>query len=451
MLSSPRRLLVLDDDPTGSQCVHDVPVAFEQDPEILAHALQEPGSTCFTLTNTRALDEDDAVALNRSTLAHFLDTLDADDDAPLHVVSRSDSTLRGHVIAEPQALADVLSDHGVQVDAFLFCPAMIEAGRYTEGNVHYAVVDGTPRRVEDTDFARDATFGYSHSELAEFLAEKSGGAIEASDVLSLSLEDIRTGGTSRVEEILSGASNRAWVVVNATEYSDMEVVADAVTRLEARGHRFVTRCGPSFVRPLAGQAGPRILDPADIRLSPDRRKHGLVVVGSHVGLTTQQLDEVQRRGQLTEIELDVEKLLDPEQRDEHLSQTVRAVHDGLESNDVAVYTSRTLVRTDDPAESLDIARSISEAVVEVVRRSRDALPAWVVAKGGITSHEVAHRGLGIRLAQVTGQFFPGQISMFRPEDAPDTVRDCPYVVFPGNVGTREALADVVERLQNAAG
>ncbi|WP_178945773.1 four-carbon acid sugar kinase family protein [Kocuria sp. TGY1127_2] len=450
MLNSPRRLLVLDDDPTGSQCVHDVPVAFEQDPGILTGSLEQPGSTCFTLTNTRALEENAAVSLNRRTLSEFLEASPQSDKTPLHVVSRSDSTLRGHVVAEPNALADVLSEHGVDVDAFLFCPAMIEAGRFTEGNVHYAKVDGAARRVEDTDFARDATFGYHHSDLTKFLEEKSDGTVQASEVLSLSLDDIRSGGREKVTEILAGASNRTWVVVNATDYSDMEVVVDAVTELEARGHHFVTRCGPSFVRPLAGQTEPRILGPSDISLSGDRQRHGLVVVGSHVGLTTQQLEEVQRRGSLTEIEIDVEQLLDPSRRDHHLNRTVQTIREGLKNNDVAVYTSRKLVSTSDPAESLDIARSVSDAVVEVVERSRDALPAWIVAKGGITSHEVAHRGLGIRLARVEGQFFPGQISLFKPEHAPENVRDCPYVVFPGNVGSRDALADVIERLQAAS-
>lgn len=448
MLSSPRRLLVLDDDPTGSQCIHDVPVAFEQDPRILADALGAPGSTCFTLTNTRALDESDAVALNRTTLAEFLEASEPD-DAPLHVVSRSDSTLRGHVIAEPNALADVLAESGTDVDAFLFCPAMIEAGRFTEGDVHYAMVDGEARRVEDTDFARDATFGYHHSDLARFLEEKSGGSVRASDVVSLSLDDIRRGGRERIAHILSDVGDRTWVVVNATEYSDMEIVADAVTDLEAQGHHFVTRCGPSFVRALAGQTDARILGPSDISISSERSSHGLVVVGSHVGLTTQQLAEVQRRGTLTEVELDVEQLLDADRREEHLDETVRAVHQGLEHNDVAVYTSRKLVSTSDPAESLDIARSVSDAVVELVQRARKALPAWVVAKGGITSHEVAHRGLGIELATVRGQFFPGQISLFQPERAPQDVLACPYVVFPGNVGDRTALAEVIERLQNA--
>lgn len=514
MLTSPRRLLVLDDDPTGSQCVHGVSVAFDEEPGPIRQTLAEPGSTCFVLTNTRALGEADAVAANRRIVEGVLATAggapaadgadstsdgsapasDAEGpvpgDAPagLHVVSRSDSTLRGHVIAEPNAIADALEAAGRPVDAFLFCPAMIEAGRYTEDDVHYAMVQGQAQRVEDTDFAQDATFGYAHSDLREFLEEKSGGAVPAAEVLSIGLGDIREGGVGRVVEILAGAAGRRWVVVNATEYSDMEVVADAVTELEARGRVFVSRCGPSFVRPLAGQEGARVLDAEDIRAAgsggraagpsddavepsaaagadgeaagssvtarvdgaaPSRAPHGLVVVGSHVGLTTRQLRAVQERGTLTEFELDVARLLDEAQRERHLEETVAAIRAELGRNDCVVYTSRERVSTEDPDESLAIARSVSDAVVRVVEEVRGALPAWVVAKGGITSHEVAHRGLGIRLATVAGQFFPGQISLFRPEEAPAETLGCPYVVFPGNVGGEQALADVVDRLREA--
>ncbi|MDO4897684.1 MAG: four-carbon acid sugar kinase family protein [Rothia sp. (in: high G+C Gram-positive bacteria)] len=450
MLTSPRRLLVLDDDPTGSQCVSDMPVAFKEDAALLAQTLADEGSSCFVLTNTRALDEADAIAKNQRIVAGVLKELGEQVKAGgLHLVSRSDSTLRGHVIAEPNALADTLAEAGIETDVFLFCPAMLEAGRFTEGDVHYAMVDGQAVLVEHTDFAKDATFGYHTSHLAAFLEEKSGGQVKADQVLSLSLEDIRQGGVELVRQKLAGASNRQWVIVNSTDYSDMEVVADAVTQLEAEGKVFISRCGPSFVRPLAGQQGAEVLTPESIKLDSGRLPHGLLVVGSHVGLTTAQLAEVQAKSGLAEFELQVEKLLDEAHRAEHIDAVVAAVRQQLETQDCVVYTSRTLISTDDPAESLAIARSVSDAVVEVVQKVRTVLPAWVIAKGGITSHEVAHRGLGIRLARAEGQFFPGQISLFTPLDAPAEVLGNPYVVFPGNVGSKQALADVVARLKSA--
>ena len=437
-----RRLLILDDDPTGSQCVAGIDVAFDLDPAIPVGVLEQPGSACFVLTNTRALDEQEAVALNRRVLAGVLDG--GVPASGLHVVSRSDSTLRGHVIAEPVAIADELAARGIDVDAFVLCPAMLEAGRFTEGDVHYATVDGEAVEVAETDFARDATFGFTSSDLRAFLEERSGGAVRAADVLSVSLEDIRAG-AGRVREILSAARDRRWVVVNATEYTDLEVVAEAMALLEAEGRTFVTRCAPSFVRPLVGQQGARVVDPDSITIPEGRLDHGLVVVGSHVGLTTTQLRAVQQRGTLAEVEIHVPSVLD-ERREQHLAAVAAQATATLRTSDCVVFTSRDLVRTDDPAESLAIARSVSDAVVEVVRRVRAAKPAWVVAKGGITSHEVAENGLGIRRARVEGQFWPGQVSLFSAQEAPDEVMGTPYVVFPGNVGGEQALADVVDVL-----
>lgn len=72
MLPSSRRLLVLDDDPTGSQCVSQIPVAFEEDTKLIHQTLADPSSACFVLTNSRALDEEDAVAKNRRILTGVL-------------------------------------------------------------------------------------------------------------------------------------------------------------------------------------------------------------------------------------------------------------------------------------------------------------------------------------------------------------------------------------------
>lgn len=445
-----RRLLVLDDDPTGSQCVADVGVALTDDPAVAAGALGEPGAVCFVLTNSRSLPETDAVALNRRLVDGVLDRLGT--GTGLHVVSRSDSTLRGHVIAEPNAIADALAQQGLEVDGFLLCPAMIEAGRTTEGDEHRAVVGGRSIPVAQTDFAADATFGYTRSDLREFLEERSGGHVRASDVLSIGLEDIREGGADRVEEILARASDRRWIVVNATEYADMDVVAAALARREAAGHCFVSRCAPSFVRSLADQEGARILEPEDLRPAPGRAPGGLIVVGSHVGLTTAQLAVVQGRSGAAEHELRPALVLDPDPEvgAAHLRELAAAIAADLRTGDCVLYTSRELVRAEDREESLAIARRVSDAVVEVVRAVRAARPAWVIAKGGITSHEVAAQGLGIRRAVVAGQFFPGQISMFRAVEAPEDVLGTPYVVFPGNVGGESALADVIDRMREAA-
>jgi uncharacterized protein YgbK (DUF1537 family) len=445
-----RRLAALDDDPTGSQAVHGVSVVTVLERSEYAAGLAAPGDTCFVLTNTRALDENQAVALNRAA-AYDLYSFAAETGSTVEVVSRSDSTLRGHVLAEIETIA---TEHqavtGRPVDGVLFCPAMLEAGRFTMDDVHFAVVDGVPTPVGETEFARDKTFGYTSSNLRDFIAERSGGAIAAADVRSLSLADIRIGGPERVAEILTEVSGLGWVVVNCTSYADLEVVALGLQLARDAGKTFLTRSGPSFVRALAGIEAKEPLAPADIAIDGSRARHGLIAVGSHVGLTTRQVQAARQRGGLVEIELRVPALLDPETAAAHLDETAARIIAALPSSDVLVCTSRDLVAVDDdPDASLDISRTVSTALVTVVEKARAARPAWVVAKGGITSHDLAVRGLGIRRATVAGQFLPGQVSLFTPVEAPADVIGCPFVVFPGNVGGIEALAQVLDRLRSA--
>jgi uncharacterized protein YgbK (DUF1537 family) len=429
-----RRIAVLDDDPTGSQTVHGVQVVTRPDSVALDGALAEPGSTCFVLTNTRSMPEADAVELNRR-LGRALFEL----GAPVEIVSRGDSTLRGHVIAEVRALDDARRDvMGAGYDGVLLVPSYFEAGRFTVGDVHFA--HGVP--VGETEFARDATFGYAASNLRDFLEERSGGTIRAADVHSVGLEDIRVGGPSRVAEILLGVTGGAFVVVNANAYADLEVVVLGLRQAEAEGRAFLFRSGPSFVRALAGLKAREPLTRADIWPDGHPGGHGLVVVGSHVCLSSSQVATARERGGFEEIELDVGAVADPARRDAHVAEVGGRVASALRGADVLLVTSRTLARATDPDASLRISRAVSAAVVDVVRAARAARPAWVVAKGGITSHDVAVHGLAIRRAEVLGQLLPGLVSVFRPIEAPEEVTGVPYVVFAGNVGDENTLADV---------
>src|SRR3954469_3956902 len=444
LTDSGRRIAVLDDDPTGSQTVHDVAVVTVFDADEIAAGLDGPGSTCFTLTTTRGMTEADAVALN-TRVGRTLFELSRRLDAPVDVISRSDSTLRGHVIAEVGALDAVRREVlGRGYDGVLLIPAYLEAGRFTAGDVHWARVDGEPQPVGETEFARDATFGFSASNLREFVAEKSRGAIRPDQVHSLTLDDIRRGGPQRVAEILAGVTDGAFVVVNAVEYADLDVVVLGLLESEATGKSFLYRTGPSFPQPLAGLAPPPPLQAGDIWPAGRPGGHGLVVVGSHVGLTSRQVAVARERGGLTEIELDVPTVADPARRAGHVADVAARVVAALAEADVLLFTSRTLLRDADPAASLQIARQVSTAVIEVVRGAVAAEPAWIVAKGGITSHDVAVRGLGIRRATVLGQLLPGLVSVFQPVEAFPQVVGTPYVVFAGNVGDENTLAYVID-------
>ena len=439
-----RRIAVLDDDPTGSQTVHDVAVVTVFEADEYAAGLAAPGSTCFILTNTRSLLEDTAVELNTGISASLF-ALGQSLGGPMEVVSRSDSTLRGHVVAEIAAIdAARRRVIGAGFDGVLLIPCFFEAGRFTAGDIHWANVSGRPIPAGDTEFAQDSTFGYTSSNLRDFIAEKSRGTITRDEVHSISLDDIRLGGPARVAEILGGVTGGAFVVVNATDYADLEIVVLGLLEVQEQGKSFGYRCGPSFPRALAGLEPQDPLTAAQIWPTGRPGGQGLVVVGSHVGLTSRQVAKAQERGGLAETELHVPTLLDPERRDDHVADIGRQVAEALATSDVMLFTSRTLMRGGDADDSLAISRTVSTAVIEVVRAALAAHPAWVVAKGGITSHDVAVRGLGIRRAEVIGQLFPGMVSVFRPIEAAPEAVGTPYVVFAGNVGDDETLADVVD-------
>ena len=442
---------VLDDDPTGSQAVHDVQVVTVLEEDAYAAALAGPGATCFVLTNSRSLGGPAAAELT-TRAARGLITVAGRRGTRIQLISRSDSTLRGHVMAEVTALQAVRRDMvGRGYDGVLLVPAFLEAGRVTAADIHWARTAAGLIPVGETEFAKDAAFGYGASDLRVFVAEKSGGTIQPENVRSISLADIRLGGPGRVREVLASAAGGAWVVVNATEYSDLETVARAVLDAEREGQSFLFRTGPSFVRALSG-LGPKPplrgaqIWGADGGVRAGAGGHGLVVVGSYVGQTSRQVAALRARAVTTDIELDVPAVLagGPDVAAAPVvASTARRVTAALGQSDVLLYTSRAVVTAPDAAGSLTIARTVSAALSRIVRDALAARPAWVIAKGGITSHDVMLHGLGIRRAEVAGQLFPGTVSVFRPLDAAPEAVGMPFVVFAGNVGDDGTLAQVV--------
>src|SRR5690606_6548841 len=291
------------------------------------------------------------------------------------------------------------------------------------------------------------------SHLRDYLVEVSGGRVAAERVRSVSLEDIRVGGVDRVTKLLAGAGGGDIVIVNALDYADLETVALAAAVVTAQGRSLLYRCGPSFVRALLGQEPLPPLTRAQIWPEGRPDGHGLIVVGSHVGQTSRQVRALREAVEPLVVTLDVPALLgyDDGGRRGYLRAIGETTAEALGRGDVLLLTSRTRVTDHSGEGSLRIARQVSGAVTTVVRHALAAEPAWVLAKGGITSHDVAVHGLGIRRAEVAGQFFPGLVSLFRPTSADPRMRGRPYVVFAGNVGDDRALAEVALRIADRGG
>ncbi len=433
-----RTLVVLDDDPTGTQTVYDLPVLTSWSVDTLATEFKRKTPVFFILTNSRSVPESEAVALNRE-IGRSLLVASQQTGQNFSVVSRSDSTLRGHFPAETDTLTKVL---GQQVDGLLLIPYFLEGGRLTINDTHYVLEGETLTPVAQTPFAQDDVFGYTCSNLKEWVAEKSNDRIKVEDILSVSLEDIRTGGPDRVAALLAEAKDSQVVVVNSITMRDMEVFTLGLLQAETAGKRFMYRTAASFVQVRAGLATKPLLTAEDLNLS--EQGGGLIVAGSYVPKTSKQIAALFAQTDIFALEVDVSKLLDVTERAAEISNTIAEVDRALTQNeDVLIYTSRKLVSEKNGKSGLAIGRIISDSLVEIVRRL-SAPPRYIVAKGGITSSDIGTLALKVKRAHVAGQILPGVPVWWLGDES--RYPGLPYIVFPGNVGEINALVTLVERL-----
>lgn len=431
---SKRKLIVLDDDPTGCQTVHSLPLYAEWSKEALSSALKEESDVVYILTNSRALSAGEAADLAR-TIGERLSRLSWITGRKISVVSRSDSTLRGHFPAETDALAEVLS---IKLDAIFIIPFFPEGGRYTVSDVHWVRQGNMMIPAAQTEYARDPVFHYSYSYLPKWVEEKTRGRVRAEEIERISIEEIRTGGPERLTRRLMELKGGKVLVVNAADYKDLDVFALASLNAEMEGKRFLYRTAASFVRSRGGISPRELLSAEELAPEVETAPGALVVVGSYVQRTTRQMYNLLEMEGTAGIELSVRALLD-ERREKEIRRATemaeRAIREGLVA---VVFTERKRVSARSPEEALMIGRRISSALVEIVR-GLSVRPSFILSKGGVTSHDIAVKGLGVKRTFVLGQVYPG-VPVWR-------VDGISYIVFPGNVGDDTALVEVMGRLR----
>lgn len=446
--SSGRCVVVLDDDPTGTQTVYDTPVLTTWSVDALSDQLRRPDPMFYVLTNSRALVESDAVSL-ADEIGRNLVVASENVGRRVSVISRSDSTLRGHYPAEVDAIAKPL---GASSAVRVVMPYFLQGGRLTIGDVHYVDEGGTLVPAGETAFAKDATFGFQNSNLIDWVIEKHDthssvtgmeSEIRRESIHCVGIDELRNGDLSKLGKRLASLPEKSVVVVNSVSISDARAFAYAVRLAESNGATFVYRTAASFVQAYAALEERPLLRAN--QMVAEEHRAGLIVVGSYVPKTTAQLNHLLESERCpAAVVLDVAQLLG-DQRRSHLGSAIDAVRKHLQSGrDVVLHTSRGLVTGDDAESSLRIGTSVSEALVEVVH-SIDQPLRFLIAKGGITSSDIATKGLGVTHANVLGQVLPG-IPVWRLGD------DCqrpglPYVVFPGNVGSEDALAEAYGKLR----
>ena len=435
-------LVALDDDPTGTQTCHDIHVLTTWSVPVLTAEFETtaPGSGFFILTNSRALHPPAARELTME-ICRNLKKAAAQAGKRFEVVLRGDSTLRGHFPVEPEAVEEALGAS----DAWILAPFFLQGGRYTIDDIHYVAEGDVLVPAAETPFAKDATFGFKSSHMADWVVEKSKGAISRDRVHGISLTDIRQGGPDKVNEVLQGASKGTVFIVNAAAEEDMDIVVLGILRASAQGKKFLFRSAAAFVSARLGISPIPPITARKLQLST--ATGGLIIAGSYVPKTTAQLKAlIEVAGdKLTTVELNVNKLLESEaSRNQELRHALEVAGSTLQQpKDVLIMTSRDLITGADERSSLDIGSVVAAALVSFLEQL-EVKPRYLIAKGGITSSDMATKGLKMKKAAVVGQAAPG-VPLWRCDEPTSKWPGLPYVVFPGNVGGEYTLAEVAEK------
>ncbi|MBR8828662.1 MAG: four-carbon acid sugar kinase family protein [Gomphosphaeria aponina SAG 52.96 = DSM 107014] len=437
-MNNPPKIIVLDDDPTGSQTVHSCLLLMNWDVETLKLGLADEQPIFFILTNTRALTPEKAAQVTREVCHNLKIAIEALEIRDFLVVSRSDSTLRGHYPIETDVIAQELG----KFDAHFLVPAFFEGGRVTLNSIHYLIIDGVKVPVHETEFARDSVFGYQHSYLPDYVEEKTKGRITSGAVERFLLSELRSGSGDR----LMNFTGNQCAVVDGEKQTDLDYFAADILAATQKGKRFLFRSAASLLTSLA-QLGPQPLAPENMAQYKLTQNPGVVLVGSHVSKTTQQLAQLLKEPDVIGIEVEVAALRDnPSERDRLLLKILQQVQEVYQKQQTpVVYTSRQELLFANVGQRLDFGTAVSSLLMDVVR----GLPAeigFLISKGGITSNDVLSTGLKLSSARLLGQILPG-CSMLRTPKEHLKFPNLPVVLFPGNVGDEQGLVTVYHRLK----
>lgn len=439
------KIVVLDDDPTGVQTVHDISVYTNWEKESIRQGFEEENNLFYVLTNSRGFTEEQTRKAHHEIVA-VCDEVAKECGRDYIFISRSDSTLRGHFPLETKILKeDYEKNTGKTVDGEIMCPFFKEGGRFTVNNVHYVKYGGELVPANETEFARDKTFGYTASTFPEYIEEKTKGAFKAEDVVCISNEDIHDMNIDKIQAQLMAVKDFNKVIVNAVDYPDLKVFCIALYRAMKAGKVFLFRTAASIVKVMGGVSDQPLLTRKQMVVQ-ETENGGIIVVGSHTEKTTKQVEELKKLKDIQFIELDATLVKDESKFAAEVDRCLALENEAIRSGKtVCCFTTRALITADtgDREDELRLSVRISDAVQSLVGRL-EVTPAFVIAKGGITSSDVGTKALAVRKANVLGQIEPGIPVWQTGEESrfPKT----PYVIFPGNVGEITTLREAVEVL-----
>ena len=442
-----KKIVVLDDDPTGVQTVHDISVYTNWDKDSIRQGFEEENNLFYVLTNSRGFTEEQTTKAHHE-IAEVVDEVARETGKEYIFISRSDSTLRGHYPLETQLLkADYEKNTGKTIDGEIMCPFFKEGGRFTIDNVHYVKYGGELVPANETEFAKDKTFGYTAYTMPEYIEEKTKGEYKAADVTCISLEDIHNMDIDKIEAQLMEVTGFNKVIVNAVDYADVKVFCTALYRAMAKGKVFMFRTAAAIVKVMGAVTDQPLLTREQMVVK-ETTNGGIVVVGSHTEKTTKQVECLKELKDIEFIELDATLVKDDDAFEAEVSRCLAREEECIRAGKtVCCYTTRALITADtgDKEDELRLSVKISDAVQSLVGRL-SITPSFVIAKGGITSSDVGTKALEVKKANVLGQIKPGIPVWQTGEESKFPLT--PYVIFPGNVGEISTLKEAVEVLMN---
>lgn len=438
-----KKIIVLDDDPTGIQTVHQLSVYTDWSEASLIQGFAEKAGMFFVLTNSRSFTQDQTRCAHQEMARNILGAAKKTGRDFL-IISRSDSTLRGHYPIETLVLKEQLeSATGRTFDGEILLPFFMEGGRYTINNIHYVREGSRLVPAAQTDYAHDKAFGYASSHLGEWCEEKTEGAYKAKDLVYIALEDLRACRIDWIEQQLAGISGFNKIIVNALDYVDVEVFAIALLRAMKQGKTFMIRSAAALPKVLSGLPDRPLLG-RDELITPDQQNGGIVLIGSHVKKTSDQLAVLRESGlPLDYIEFNQHLVLVENGLEQEVDRIVTLAEEKIKAGrTVVVYTRRDRLdlNTDDKDQQLAISVRISDAITGIVGRL-SIRPGFILAKGGITASDVGTKALKVKRALVLGQIKPGIPVWLTGEES--KFPRMPYIIFPGNVGDSDTLKEIV--------
>lgn len=442
-----KKIVVLDDDPTGVQTVHDISVYTNWDKDSIRQGFEEENNLFYVLTNSRGFTEEQTTKAHHE-IAEVVDEVARETGKEYIFISRSDSTLRGHYPLETQLLkADYEKNTGKTIDGEIMCPFFKEGGRFTIDNVHYVKYGEELVPANETEFAKDKTFGYTAYTMPEYIEEKTKGEYKAADVTCISLEDIHNMDIDKIEAQLMEVTGFNKVIVNAVDYADVKVFCTALYRAMAKGKVFMFRTAAAIVKVMGAVTDQPLLTREQMVVK-ETTNGGIVVVGSHTEKTTKQVECLKELKDIEFIELDATLVKDDDAFEAEVSRCLAREEECIRAGKtVCCYTTRALITADtgDKEDELRLSVKISDAVQSLVGRL-SITPSFVIAKGGITSSDVGTKALEVKKANVLGQIKPGIPVWQTGEESKFPLT--PYVIFPGNVGEISTLKEAVEVFVN---